>query len=149
MPFFYMLLMAFVFISIGFFTQIGFLVFMGYATLLIIIVAVLFYFIRFKIALRNFVKAIEQSAAETEGEFLFGFDEEKIIYQSKKFKNEVKWETIESFEENENDLYLFTKNHSLFDIVSKEVIGEEAYSVLLKILTRPSFPAQEGTSSKQ
>lgn len=147
MPFFFMLLIAAGFFAIGFFGQIGFLVYMGYATLIFMVVALVFYFFRFKKALRDFLKAIEDSAAESEGEFTFGFNEEIILYQSQKFKNEVKWETINSFEENGSDIYLFTEKHRLFDIVSQEVIGEENYNKLLGFITHPSFRSQEGTSS--
>lgn len=134
MPFFFMVAIGLAFFVIGFITQIGFLIYMSYATIIFMVVALVFYFLKFKKALNDFLKAIEQSAAETEGEFTFGFNEEIILYQSKKFKNEVKWETIESFEENGTDLYLFTKKRTLFDIVSKEVIGEEAYAKLKSFL---------------
>ncbi len=130
MPFFFMLLIALAFFLIGFIVQIGFLVYMSYATLIFMVVALIFYFLKFKKALNDFLKAIEQSAAETEGEFTFGFNDEILLYQSKKFKNEVKWETIVSFEENGTDLYLFSANHRLFDIISQEIIGEDAYHKL-------------------
>lgn len=134
MPFFFMLGIAVLFFAIGFFAQLGFLLYMGYATLIFMVVALVFYFFRFKKALNDFVKAIEQSAAETEGEFTFSFDEEKMIYQSKKFKNEVKWEAIVSFEENGTDIYLFTEKNRLFDIISQEIIGEENYKTLKEFL---------------
>ena len=73
------------------------------------------------------MRALQKNCSETEREFKFSFDEDEIIYESKRSFQKFKWNLIFNYEENNGDLYLYITGREAFDIISETVIGPDKF----------------------
>lgn len=60
--------------------------------------------------------------------FKWSFDQAGMHYDSEDTKITIKWVRIASFNDNGSDIYLFTNNGDLLDIISQDIIGSPYFT---------------------
>jgi len=134
MPTFIMILIALVFVAVGLASGLSFFIYLGAATIVIIVFAVLYYLIRFKSSFDSFIREMEGSYNESGKHGKFGYNDEKMVYQSEKFRNEIRWDAIHNYEVNGTELYLFLKRNRLLDIYSPKIMGDVMFTEFFEIV---------------
>lgn len=92
------------------------------------------FIIRYRLVMIRFFKELDKQIPESDYLFVFSFDTKEISKKSQNVHNTVKWELINSFEEHENDLYLYLENGELVDIISQSVLGNDLFEKFRIIL---------------
>lgn len=95
---------------------------------------------RYRLVMIRFFKDLDRQTPQSEHVFLFSFDPEGISKKSQNVYNTIKWELIRSFEEHENDLYLYFENGELVDIISQSVLGNDLFEKFRNILVEKVTP---------
>jgi len=101
----------------------------GVLALFSFIAYLLFYYIRYKIYVKRYLKDLARRSSLADKEYQWSYDETSIRTISKNFSSEVKWDIIKSYLENGTDLYLFYNTGHLADIISAEIMGEKNYEI--------------------
>jgi hypothetical protein len=122
------------FIILGLALKSYFFIQLGIIILLLISVFLLYYIIRFQIAFNKFCKKLIIKAKELNLDCKFSFDSDEIIYEYKDWSTKIKWTLIKSYQENQNDLYLFYSHHQFCNIISESKLGKENYQEFKTIL---------------
>lgn len=86
-----------------------------------------YYLIRVLLRRRIFERDLTDQFKHRDMCYDFLFDENGMIYQTKNQELITKWEHIESFDENRDQLYLFTGNRQLNNIISRQQLGDELF----------------------
>lgn len=106
----------------------------GFISLFFLIAFLFFCNWRHKSGLNRLMKEMDKQDIASERKFKFGFDDCKIYKETENTNQTVNWKLIKSFEVNEDDVYLFYQNHVLYDIISKEILGEIYFEKFVKML---------------
>lgn len=135
-PFIY----AYLTIAIGFVVTLmmdhyGLVIWFGIGVLLSSMI-LLMYIGKFNISKSTYINYIEQEMSNLKENYYFGFDEAHIFYKNELHDSKIKWDVIQYYEENGQDLYLYQKGRKMFDIISEDVIGEEAFKAFKVILEK-------------
>jgi len=93
-----------------------------------------YHWIKTKIEIKRTYNQLKVINASTEEQFQFTFNESSINHLGKKTKRETSWDLIKGYEINNSTTFLYLKNGVLFDIISKEIIGEIFYHEFQTIL---------------
>lgn len=120
----------------GFFEKNNALIISGIGALFIMFYVFLRVFTGARFMYRQFLKNIEKSPLITEGSYRVLINENGIVYQSQKIKNEIPWNKIHSFEENNHSVYLHLEGNRLLDIFSEKLNGEILYREILTELAK-------------
>jgi len=131
-----LLVISSIIILIGVLTQIGIWLYLGLIMLAIITIYGFYFYVKVEIIIRKFSHELESKAIKSESDFKFSFNSDIIIYEYESSNHKMKWNLINNYEENENDLYLYSSNKELFDIISESTIGKEKYAKFKNILIK-------------
>lgn len=123
-------------IAFGFLVGKHFLIYLGIISMAFLLFYLLFYVIKFKRFYDLICKEIDRNNEIHNQEYVFSFDEKGISKKFKDFSNKYTWNLIQKYVENDGDLYLYSSDRRLYDIISKQLIGEENYLLFLDILEK-------------
>ncbi|WP_343635651.1 YcxB family protein [Fluviicola sp.] len=107
--------------------QIDALWIIGFICAVLTTVFFLYFFIKFQMAFNKFIKELEKKAGSDDKDFQFGFNSESIIYKSRNISSEIKWDMINGYIINDDDIYLYIENRELLDIISKRILEEQIF----------------------
>ncbi len=139
-PSYAILLVGLGFILLGWFMHVNFLISFGLAMYGVLGVVRLYYTYQFQSVKNKFFKELKTSEFAEEQCFKFKFDSERIIHESENSNTEITWKMIQSYFINDGDIYLFTKNKQLYDIISQSIIGLEHYEKFRVLLVEKVNP---------
>jgi hypothetical protein len=131
---------CFLLIGIDWFADLHLLWKIGFGALILITSYILFYLLKFQLALNRINKEIELAAKSSPIQFQFSFDSEGVTYASEHEYSQMKWELIKTFAVNGEDIYLFTENHKLLEIISPSIIGQEHFDHFKELLSSKVKP---------
>lgn len=103
------------------------LLYLGAAISLICGIILVIWLIQFQQVEQNYMKKLAEEAIKNEEGWTFEFNDEKIIYQMDNARSEMQWDAIHHYTLNDGDLYLFRNKEDLLDIISQDILGEEAF----------------------
>lgn len=119
---------ALIIILAGFVFAVPFLSALGAVVLCLLCSFLIVSMIRYQISCNRFLRDLGKQLLQEEKSFTFQFDDERITYESLLRKSELKWQLISGYCLHEGDIYLYTRQGQLFDIVSESILGKENFN---------------------
>ncbi len=96
---------------------------------------ILYYYSVFATYFARIAKNIDIQAKSEDKRFTFSFDENELKSVSKNMTLSTNWNLITDYDEDGDDIYIFSGNRQLCDIVSKRILGEQFFNEYRMILT--------------
>ncbi len=112
----------------------SFLFYFGIIILALMFLIVRYYKSQFDSAYQNYIKKIESNSAGANADFTFGFDERGISYKSENANLDFTWSMIGHFVVNNDEVYIYTSENKLQDIISTAILGEENFDSFMSLL---------------
>ena len=132
-PIVWVLLSGAILLLIGLIFSVDIFTYLGAIILLMLLIVISYIVVKFELLFNLMETNLKKSQIESELEFVFSFDEERIVRESKNFSNSIKWGAFKGYLVNENEIYIYYKNDELFDIISQGTIGVELYLIFVDI----------------
>ncbi len=133
-PYLLLFLLSTLIFLIGLILEIKISFYFGIIMSSIIVLFLLYVFISYRFYYLKFERDYKKSFILSEKQFTFSFNDKEISYTSANSNRQIKWNLIKSFEENDGDLYLYLEDKSLLDIISKSIMGKDAYKDFKEIV---------------
>ena len=126
----------------GFITKVAFFYWFGAIILFLIWIVFTYYRNQFNTAYTKYIAGLEKNANKSNQDFTFGFDDEGMSYRSEGANLDLKWHMISYFIVNQEEIYLFTQENRLYDIISLTILGKENFDSFM-LLLKAKIAAQE------